>query len=81
MEVEVNRTDLHRVRVHEQAPVPLAPGEARLRVLRFGLSSNNVTYAVFGDALQYWSFFPPADGGTEWGRVPVWGFGEVVETR
>jgi hypothetical protein len=26
--------------------------------------------------LQYWNFFPAAD---EWGRIPVWGFADVVE--
>lgn len=24
------------------------------------LSSNNITYAAFGDAMHYWDFFPPA---------------------
>ena len=63
----------------------LADGEVRLRVERFGFSSNNVTYAVIGDMLRYWDCFPasPADPGDapDWGRVPAWGFAEVVETR
>jgi hypothetical protein len=46
-----------------------------LRVDSFGLTANNVTYAVFGDAMSYWKFFPAAEEG--WGRVPVWGFAEV----
>jgi hypothetical protein len=57
----------------KEPPAP-APGQAVLRVDSFGLTANNVTYAVFGDAMSYWRFFP-ADGG--WGRVPVWGFAEV----
>jgi hypothetical protein len=52
----------------------LAPGELLLRVDRFALTANNVTYAVFGDAMAYWSFFPSHSG---WGRVPVWGFADV----
>lgn len=46
------------------------------RVESFALTANNVTYAVVGDLAGYWRFFPAADDG--WGRVPVWGFGEIV---
>lgn len=87
MDLEVDRNDLHRARVVRAAPAPLDEGQARLRVDAFGLSSNNITYAVFGDALRYWDFFPAHrdagdDGGpTAWGRIPVWGFAEVVESR
>ena len=42
------------------APMPdLSDGEVRLRVDRVGLSANNVTYAVLGQLLRYWQFFPP----------------------
>jgi uncharacterized protein DUF2855 len=54
--------------------LPLAPGDLLLRVDRFALTANNITYAVFGDAMAYWSFFPSHG---EWGRVPVWGFADV----
>lgn len=76
--LEVSRTDLGTTRIVE-APVPeLAEGQALLAVRRFALTANNVTYAVFGDMLAYWSLFPAEDG---WGRVPVWGFAEVVASR
>ena len=85
MELEVARGDLARVRVHDVPAPALQDGEARLRVEGFALSANNITYAVFGDVLRYWDVFPggPSDAGddTAWGRIPVWGFGEVVETR
>lgn len=85
MDFEVDRADLPRTRTVEGPPAPLAEGEARVRVDAFALTTNNITYAVFGDMLQYWQFFPgaPADAGeeTQWGRIPVWGFGEVTETR
>jgi hypothetical protein len=86
MEIEVVRADLARVRIHDRPPVTLAGGEARLRVDAFALTSNNISYAAFGDALRYWEFFPPAapdpgDEGTLWGRIPVWGFAEVIESR
>jgi hypothetical protein len=50
-------------------------------VRRFGFSANNVTYAVFGDVMGYWTFFPPAPDGEGWGRIPVWGFAEVAEAN
>lgn len=85
MDIEVARGELERWRVVDREAAPLAGGEARLRIDRFGFSSNNVTYAVIGDLLRYWDFFPaaPADpgDGTHWGRVPVWGFAEVAESR
>ena len=85
MDIEVARGEFTRWRTVEPAPAPLAEGQARLRVDQFGFSSNNVSYAVIGDMLRYWDFFPasPPDGGddTSWGRVPVWGFADVVETR
>jgi hypothetical protein len=81
MDLEVDRHDLHRMRAVDRVDVPLGPGEARLRIESFGLTANNVTYAVFGDAMGYWQFFPAAEeAGIAWGRVPVWGFAEVVES-
>lgn len=85
MDIEVVRSELTRVRTVERPPAPLAEGEARIAVDRFGFSANNVTYAVVGDLLRYWEFFPasPPDPGDDvaWGRIPVWGFGQVVESR
>ena len=54
------------------------PGQALLRVDSFGLTANNITYAVMGEAMNYWDFFPAADG---WGRVPMWGFAEVERSE
>ena len=49
-------------------------GQACCGSTRFGMTANNVTYAVMGEAKSYWDFFPAEDG---WGRVPTWGFAEV----
>lgn len=70
----VRREDLRQTRIEESAPAELEDGQALLRVDRFGLTANNVTYAVFGDSMSYWDFFPAEDG---WGRMPVWGFADV----
>lgn len=58
---------------------PLAEGHARLKVDAFALTANNVTYASFGEAMGYWNFFPAAD--PAYGRVPVWGFATVTESK
>lgn len=57
-------------------PVRLPDGQVRVAVRRVALTTNNVTYALFGERMQYWRFFPSGEAG--WGIVPVWGYGEVV---
>ena len=74
----VKRDDLRECRIAESAPPEIEPGQALLRVDTFGLTANNVTYAVFGEAMHYWDFFPAEDG---WGRVPMWGFAEVERSE
>lgn len=75
----VNRSDLTQTQVVEaQFPDTLADGTCLLRIDRFALTANNITYAVAPDAMGYWNFFPAdADG---FGRVPVWGYAEVIAT-
>lgn len=73
----VDRTDLARTSLAEAPRTRPGDGQALLRVDRVGLTANNVTYAVFGDAMRYWDFFPAPEG---WGRVPLWGFCEVEES-
>jgi hypothetical protein len=77
-DIEVRRDDLRTTRETpgEQRAATAAPDEVQLAVDRFGLSAINVTYGVFSDAMGYWQFFPASEDG--WGRVPVWGFGDVV---
>jgi Protein of unknown function (DUF2855) len=74
----VKRGDLRVCRTVESHPPPLEPGEALLRVDAFGLTANNITYAVFGEMMSYWDFFPAPNG---WGRVPMWGFAEVERSE
>lgn len=57
---------------------PLQPGQARLAIDSFSLTANNVTYAAFGEAMQYWQFFPSGQEGL--GCLPVWGFATVCES-
>ncbi|MBL9010009.1 MAG: DUF2855 family protein [Alphaproteobacteria bacterium] len=74
----VSRDALGTTRIAAAAARALEDGEARLKVDAFSLTANNVTYGVFGTAMKYWDFFPAAEG---FGRVPVWGFATVAESR
>ncbi len=74
----VKRGDLRECRIAESPPPEIGAGQALLRVDTFGLTANNVTYAVFGEAMNYWDFFPAEQG---WGRVPMWGFAEVERSE
>lgn len=68
---------LNHSRIDTQAmPLALAQGEALLKISRVAITTNNITYAAFGDAMQYWDFFPTSDDA--WGHMPVWGFADVV---
>src|SRR3954447_17822893 len=71
----VSRSDLTTTRLDDAEEPEAAPGQVVLRLDRVGLTANNVTYAVMGDAMSYWQFFPAPDG---WGHVPLWGFADVV---
>ncbi|WP_433384095.1 DUF2855 family protein [Actinoplanes sp. CA-142083] len=79
----VARDDLAKTTlVSGDLPSP-AEGEVVLRVDRVGLTANNITYAVLGDAMRYWEFFPPGPRGLDpsWGLPPLWGFADVVASN
>lgn len=59
-----------------EMPLPLQDGEVVLKIDRVAVTTNNITYAAFGEAMQYWEFFPT--GEPEWGHMPTWGFADVV---
>ena len=54
----VRRDDLALAELRDAPVTRAGEGEAVLRVDRVGLTANNVTYALFGDAMRYWDFFP-----------------------
>lgn len=79
----IKRTDMHQVQTGPDPDAPAArdllEGQARLALQHFALTANNITYAAFGQAMQYWQFFPAPDAA--WGCLPVWGFAQVTESR
>lgn len=77
-EMLVRRDALGQVAINETiAPVP-GPGEVLLEIEAFAVTANNVTYAVVGEQVGYWNFFPALEG---WGIVPVWGFARVAASQ
>jgi NADPH:quinone reductase-like Zn-dependent oxidoreductase len=79
MDLLIKKSALAESKLADKPLVPLAEGEARMRVDLFSLTANNVTYGAMGDFLKYWSFFPTDEDG--WGRVPVWGCATAIESR
>ncbi|NNF39875.1 MAG: DUF2855 family protein [Woeseiaceae bacterium] len=61
---------------------PLGDGAIRVRIERFAFTANNITYAVVGEQIGYWQFFPPGGNDTDgWGIIPAWGFGEIIASN
>jgi hypothetical protein len=78
--LEIRRASIGEAEVHKEPLRGLEDGQIRLRIDRFAVTANNVSYAGAGDLLGYWDFFPSSDPST-WGRVPAVGYGEIIESR
>ncbi|WP_299074028.1 DUF2855 family protein [uncultured Paraglaciecola sp.] len=79
-EVWIEKAKLENTKVIEKefTSAQLKSDEVLLESDAFGFSANNITYAVFGDKMGYWGFFPADD---TWGIVPMWGFATVRESK
>jgi hypothetical protein len=77
-ELWVEREDLRETKIVVDEQRPLEDRQIRVVIDKMGLTANNVSYAVSGEAIGYWKYFP-AEG--EWGKVPCWAMGDVVESR
>lgn len=80
----VNRTDPSDISLLKTDAQTLKEGEVRLTIDSFALTANNVTYMIFGDQIGYWHYFNPKAygyGEDHQGRMPVWGFATVTESR
>jgi Protein of unknown function (DUF2855) len=52
------------------------------------MTFNNLAYAQGGSLLHWWEIYPvpgtaptPYNNRDEWGIVPAWGYGEVIESK
>ncbi|MCP4317669.1 MAG: DUF2855 family protein [Hyphomicrobiales bacterium] len=79
---QVRKDDLSTRRLVEDGDPALQEGEVLVKIDRFGLTANNITYGVVGERIGYWNFFPPLENGDGgWGIIPVSGFADVVASR
>ena len=76
---QTHKRDFSKTQIVDYTDKPLEDGEVRCAVQNYSFTANNITYAVVGDRIRYWDFFPPQNSdNAEWGVIPVWGFAEVV---
>ncbi len=84
----VNRSDFRDTKLVDVPKGYLADDHIRVDIGPFALTANNITYMVTGDMIGYWKFFEPEDYGiqaqstaSKMGRMPVWGYGTVSESK
>jgi len=81
-EFQTNKADITQHRLVETPVNTISDNEVLAKVDRFAFTANNITYAVMGDQLKYWQFFPPnGDEAQKWGIIPVWDFADVIESN
>lgn len=82
IEFQIRKNNLNSKRVTESVAAALHEGQIRVSIEKFALTANNITYAVAGEQMGYWRFFPAInDEQDEWGVMPVWGFAVVSESK
>ena len=75
----VRKDKLSTTRLRTGPDEPRGDGCIHVQVDSFALTSNNITYGVYGNAMDYWRFFPSGEDG--WGIVPAWGFRTVLQSQ
>ena len=81
-QVKRNQFSISRITEIPTEEEELGPEEILVNIDYFAYTANNITYAVAGNTIGYWEFFPAYDNLTkEWGLIPVWGFGDVVASN
>ena len=84
-EFQVNKSDFTQAKLVDtnlSPDGPLEDGEIIVKIDNFALTANNITYAVLGEQLNYWQFFPANENtNNTWGIIPVWGFAHVVSSN
>lgn len=86
-QLQLSKNKFTHTRIVEQniTSSDISKGQVLVKIDKFALTANNVTYAVVGEKIGYWQFFPPVeqtgDGKNEWGVLPVWGFADVIASE
>ena len=80
----VDRNDFEKLTPIQRELGPIKDDHIRVRLTSFALTANNITYMATGDLIGYWNFFDPKAYGIDGenlGRMPVWGFADITESR
>ncbi len=82
-ELWTNRKDFRKTKIVKTSIPSPDQGEVLVAIDKFGLTANNVSYALAGDAIGYWNFYPtPEEAAAEhWGKVPVWACANVIASN
>jgi hypothetical protein len=90
-ELQIQKKDIIKSRIVDSDinNKNLSNGQVMVKIDKFALTANNVTYAVVGEQIGYWQFFPPHSDGLQdnsvpikdWGILPVWGFADVIASN
>ncbi|KNC97286.1 uncharacterized protein SPPG_07215 [Spizellomyces punctatus DAOM BR117] len=78
-EILVEASDVSKTLVRTKQLPDLTDNDLLVRIDRFGLSANNITYSMLGRSYQYFDFFPTEDA--KYGKPPVWASATIVDSR
>ncbi|KAI8821353.1 uncharacterized protein EV422DRAFT_527846 [Fimicolochytrium jonesii] len=78
-ELWVARDNIDQTKLATVKLGPIKEDEVLCRIDSFGLSANNVTYAVLGQSYRYFDFFPTSDA--KYANVPIWGMATVTDSN
>ena len=56
----------------------LPSNQVLLEIDQFSFTSNNITYGVVGEQMNYWKFFPAQPG---YGIIPAWGLANIIVSK
>jgi hypothetical protein len=84
---KLDNTD-HAVFRIDETLSSLAASSIRVETWLISLTYNNLTYARSGTLLHWWDVYPvgssspsPYNNKEEWGVVPAWGYGRVIDSN
>ncbi len=76
LDFTVKIDDLQQAKFVEKTyPDKLLSNQVLLEIDQFSFTSNNITYGVVGEQMNYWDFFPTQSG---YGIIPAWGLANVI---
>jgi hypothetical protein len=77
-ELWIERGNLRCNKICSKEIPKLATDQILVAIDKFALTSNNFTYGLTGDTIDYWSYFPTEE---QWGKIPVWACDNVIESH